>query len=138
MVKLTNLSRHARSMLLFGAAVAGALFYTSPILAQTITWEIVPGTGGVSSMYPQGSDPDLFGANTVVRRGDRVNFDAEIDKQYVRYSGNCRTRQLFILKTGILDSTQQPRRIVQHEKGSWFTASLYQEKFLTKACGVNR
>ena len=61
-----------------------ALLQTTPILAQTIQWKIVPGTGGVSAMTPQGSDPDLFGTNTVVRQGDRVNFDAEIDKPILR------------------------------------------------------
>ena len=137
-MKSIRLFGKARFVLLSVALMMNALLQTTPILAQTIQWKIVPGTGGVSAMTPQGSDPDLFGTNTVVRQGDRVNFDAEIDKQYVRYGGNCRTRQLFILRRGILNSNRQPYNVVSQSRGFWFTASEYQEKFLTKACKAKK
>lgn len=139
-MKLSTLFYQAGFRLLFSTVVTGALFQANLAIAQSVQWKIVPGTSGVSAMHPQGSDPVLIGTNTIVSRGDTLTFDAVIDAQYVRYNGNCRTRQLFILRRGKLNAGLQPSNVEKNQIEAWFMASEFQEKFLTEACAlrVNR
>jgi hypothetical protein len=85
-------------------------YYVAPAfdiveVEQAIKWSDVPGTNKPSVMYPNPS-PAYLGTNTLIRRSDQISFDAIIDEQYIRYSGNCRTKMLYRLKIGTVDDNR--------------------------------
>jgi len=102
---------------------------------NTIEWMPVPGTN-ISSMMNPNPTPVLVGKNTLVRKGNQITFDADIDGRYIRYSGNCRTGGLYRLKMGSFDSEHRPRNIEPYPNERWFAANEFQLKILSSACSL--
>ena len=111
-----------------------------PAPAQTpkIDWLAVPGTNIASETNPNGA-PALIGGNTIARNQDSINFDAAIESEYIRYAGNCRTLQLFRLRTGTFNAARNPiDQGVYYFGEVWFQANEYQLRLLNLACSVSR
>lgn len=102
------------------------------VSGENITWLDVPGTDIPSRMNPD-PIPASIGANTIVRQGKKIIFDAIIDGQYIRYNGNCDSRFLYRLLIGLLDENNQPTDI-RYYNDRWFSANPFQEKILMEAC----
>jgi len=90
----------------------------------------------ISSMMNLNPTPVLVGKNTLVRKGNQITFDADIDGLYIRYSGNCRAGALYRLKMGSFDSEHRPRNIKPYPNERWFAANEFQLKILSSACSL--
>lgn len=106
------------------SAFLSVLLPATPIKAQSIEWIAV--TDGIGST--------AVGSNTLVRTGDQITFDARVDKQYVRYNGNCQSEVLYRLKIGTIDSNNQPQNVEPYPNERWFRANDYQAAILAAAC----
>lgn len=102
------------------------------LVGENIIWLDVPETDIPSKMNPD-PVPATIGANTIVRQGSEIIFDAVIDGQYVRYNGNCDSGLLNRLLIGSLDENNQPKDIRSYND-RWFSANPFQEKILMEAC----
>jgi hypothetical protein len=111
------------------------LINSSLALANQINWQPIPGTKGTDE---SGKIVDFWyiGRNTITRKGDIVDFDVSVYKNYVRYSANCRTGKMSRIRMGYIKSGQ----ILDNQPFSepFFTANRIQRKALNYACAISK
>jgi len=85
-----------------GISLVGSLVFlaASPAISDEIEWEEIPGTRVTDSEF--GEYASSIGMNTIVRRGNAINFDflSGADAGYARIAGNCRTEWLVMIASG--------------------------------------
>jgi hypothetical protein len=113
------------------AVLFNTLVQVEPTIAQMIQWQAVPETDSPSLI-----NPASLGINTWVRRDEQIAFDADIDGEYVRYNGNCRTKMLYRIKIGGLNEKRQPLNVQSYPNELWFPANEFQDRILTMACSL--
>jgi hypothetical protein len=87
---------------------------------QGVVWEAIP-----NSYSDFAGGYAYVGTNTIVKRGNVINFDFYGDGTYVRYSGNCRA--------GVLAITKASDNVFV-DPNSYFPANDYQRRGLNFAC----
>lgn len=85
-----------------------------------VVWEAVP-----NSYSEFAGGYAYVGKNTIIRKGNLINFDFYGDGTYVRYSGNCKAGVLAIAKAS--DN-------VFVDPNQYFRANDYQRRGLNFAC----
>lgn len=63
-------------------------------------WQPVPGTANADD---RDRSPWYVRLDTLTRSGDAINFDVNAYREFVRYSANCRTRQMSRIQQGRID-----------------------------------
>ena len=128
-----NIIRAAFSILMPVGILLSLLESTKANAQYNIQWKAVPGTAIVREGNPK-PQPDYIGANTSIRRGENVVFDAYVDGQYVLYAGNCSRQMLYRLSIGSFDYKRQPLNVKPYPNEKWFRANKFQKPILTAAC----
>ena len=84
-----------------------SLLIANPAFSKNVTgirWQPVPGT--LSRYDGDGhlqSQPDsiYIGTNNIVRRGNKINFSIiNLNAEYLRFSGDCKTKMMDWIETG--------------------------------------
>jgi hypothetical protein len=115
------------------SAIAG----TYPVAKD---WLDVPNTyipynpDSVSDYFP---GPAIVGKDNIIRNEDTITFDTIISGQYVRYSANCRTGDMFILQYEDVGYSRQPISPKKMPNAKWFQANPFQSQVLYTACSIN-
>jgi hypothetical protein len=123
------------SSFIVGALTGSALtlIAIAPVLCGVV-WRPVSGTNVSSEMTP---DPAFLyvGANTITRKGDVINFDIDLEGEYVRYSANCSTGMM----TRIIRGSVVNGQIVEatRVREDYFPANEFQQLALNNACSQN-
>ena len=96
-----------------------------------IFWKPVPKTNIPSLMEPH---PDYWylGVNTIVKKGNLIDFDVNTDGEYVRYSANCKSGEIKRILMGQITNGQI---VAAHKWDEEFsTANMFQKLVLNYAC----
>jgi len=97
------------------ATTAQALLNPASVSSDSTSsanWQPVPGTS-VTNGTPPDSELWLVRVDTITRSGDAINFDVQANREYVRYSANCRTRMISRILQAAIDRSSEfvPERV---------------------------
>jgi hypothetical protein len=109
---------------------------TQAAVVNTVTdiqWEAVPGTKGEASEEIEEPDFWYIGKNTIIRKEDAIEFDVNLDGEYVHYVTNCKTGIMNITRRGQLDESGKVVITSKRPSGK-FPANAIQKRVLEFAC----